>query len=675
MATSRSLMTSVSYLNPVYSRNFPDPSVLKYCGEYWAYCTGFWHDNRCFGILHSRDLVHWRELAGAMEPLPDGWPEYWAPEVTYDNGRFYMYYSVGNEEHMQIRVAVAEDPAGPFIDSGRRLTQEDFAIDAHVFVDDDGTRYLFYATDFLEHSHIGTGTVYDRLLDAWTLAGQPRPVTRARYDWQVYDPQRAEKGGVRWHTVEGPFVLKHKDRYYQMFSGGNWKNVTYGVSFATSDSLATPDEWLQECDGERVLPILRTLPGQVIGPGHNSAVRGPDNLQLFCIYHRWSQDNNGRLLSIDRLDWVGESMIVLGPSTTPQPAPLLPTFADFFDADQAGELAPGWRCVSGQWEVQDGAMVQQSRDATAEVRCAVNAPSFVNEVSLRALHPAVAHYGNTAAFGVSLQGDQETVLRFVLNPGRSQAVVSWQAADRWLEQQVALPQGFVPDAYHLLRLEVDGTHVKIALDNVAARWQGSLGVQPSSISLLTQDIPAAFAGFALTVGWQDLFMQQGVAPAEIGWHTRNAEGDWQINDQQLWHTNLQGQHAVIVKGPLLGSYELVLNARLDRALPGGCYGFYPALCHDGYGALLTVERSEAGWALLWHGTAGRHAFPLPTDFDPSVYQQFRFRKQNGRLMVQYAAQVLGEIEVPHVETQVGLYVHQALAAFDMVRVTAIQEAI
>ena len=256
-----------------------------------------------------------------MDPLPGDATCYWAPEVIYDNGQFLLYYSAGNEERMRIRVAVADHPAGPFLDSGRTLTTEDFAIDAHVFEDDDGTRYLFYATDFLTHSHIGTGTVVDRMLDPFTLEGRPRAVTRPRFDWQVYDPNRIEKGGVRWHTVEGPFVLKHKGLYYQMFSGGNWKNVTYGVSYAVSDSLLKGDEWLQACDGERVLPILRTLPGSVIGPGHNSVVRGPDNRQLFCVYHRWADGGTSRVLSVDRLDWAGERMLVLGPSTTTQPLP------------------------------------------------------------------------------------------------------------------------------------------------------------------------------------------------------------------------------------------------------------------------------------------------------------------------------------------------------------------
>ena len=58
-------------------------------------------------------------------------------------------------------VAVSKRPDGGFVDAGKRLTFEEFAIDAHVFIDDDGSRYMFYATDFLEHTHIGTGTVVE----------------------------------------------------------------------------------------------------------------------------------------------------------------------------------------------------------------------------------------------------------------------------------------------------------------------------------------------------------------------------------------------------------------------------------------------------------------------------------------------------------------------------------
>ncbi len=183
------------YLNPVYGHDFPDPFVLKYLGHYWAYATGFVADGRVFPILHSSDLIHWQASGGAMAPLPGHHPCYWAPEVIYDNGRFYLYYSVGDEATMHIRVAVAEHPAGPFVDSGQQLTHEPFAIDAHVFQDDDGRRFLFYATDFLDHSHVGTGTVCDEMVDAYTLAGNPRPSAAPVTNGRCTIPNARKKGG------------------------------------------------------------------------------------------------------------------------------------------------------------------------------------------------------------------------------------------------------------------------------------------------------------------------------------------------------------------------------------------------------------------------------------------------------------------------------------------------
>src|SRR5262249_48345199 len=147
--------------------------------------------------------------------------------------------------------------------------------------------------------------------------------------WQVFDPHRAEKGGVRWHTVEGPFVLKHKGRYFQMYSGGNWKNVTYGVSYGATDDIRAEREWTQvEHTASRLL-LLRTIPGVVIGPGHNSVIRGPDNRQLFCVYHRWAPDGSARVLALDRQEFVGARLEVLGPTTAPQPAPLSATIEGF----------------------------------------------------------------------------------------------------------------------------------------------------------------------------------------------------------------------------------------------------------------------------------------------------------------------------------------------------------
>ncbi len=86
----------------------------------------------------------------------------------------------------------------------------------------------------------------------------------------------------------------------------------YCWPFAISESLERPEEWAQMADGAAVLPIPRTIPGRVVGPGHNSVVRGSNNHELLCVYHRWADDGSGRQMAVDRLDWAGERMVVLG---------------------------------------------------------------------------------------------------------------------------------------------------------------------------------------------------------------------------------------------------------------------------------------------------------------------------------------------------------------------------
>jgi GH43 family beta-xylosidase len=597
-------MMSATYRNPVWPHSFPDPFVLKHRGEYWAYCTGFWHDGRCFGILRSRDLVSWEPQAGAMQPLPGDHPCYWAPEVTYDvgDGRFYLYYSVGNEERMEIRAAVADHPAGPFADSGRRLTSEPFAIDAHVFAAADGTRWLFYATDFLEHSHIGTGTVRDRLLDPFTLAGDPRPVTLPRHDWHLYHPRRPEKGNVRWHTVEGPFVLERKGVLYQMLSGGNWQNPTYGVSYATARDVADPAEWAQAADGERVLPILRTVrgpAGDVIGPGHNSVVRGPDNRELFCVYHRWSDGESARVMAIDRLDWAGERMLILGPTTTPQPAPSRPAAADL--ADPAVLLPTG-------------------------------SPSFLVEVSVR----------TEGGAGFSLRGADGSPFQVPL-------------------------QSLHPVAFHLLRLEVDGVRASLAVDG-APRWRGRLPRPAAAVALAAERTAAEFSGFALTLGWEELFLEDGDA-AGLGWEV--AGGEARVSGGRL--RLLPGAGIVrIARGPAFAHSTLTVNARLDEETESsvGGYRIFPA---GEEGSQVALERPSGRWVLAVRDREGSRVLPLPEAYDPRIDQQLRFRRDGEKIDIAWEGLALGSAAAPAGSSShagIALEAEGAAVSFEAVRLTA-----
>jgi GH43 family beta-xylosidase len=652
------LRSAETYTNPVYDRDFPDPFVLKYCGQYWAYCTGVQADGRAFGVMRSRNLTDWQPLGGAMEVLPGGHTCYWAPEVSYYNGRFYMYYSVGNEDTMQLRVAVAEHPAGPFVDSGHVLTEQPFAIDAHVFTDEDGTRYLFYATDFLEHSHIGTGTVVDRLLDPFQPEGKPRPITRARYDWQVYDPQRVSKGGVRWHTIEGPFVLKRKGRYYQMFSGGNWQNPSYGVSYALSNDLLNPDEWRQVADGELVLPILRTIPGEVVGPGHNSAVRSPDNRELFCVYHRWAADGSGRILALDRQDWAGERMLILGATTTPQPAPNLPAIRNFDDA---------WQPIAGDWRVTDALSARLGAyqiGERAEVRFATQNPYFLAHLNLRTL----PELGETGGYGISLYGAAGALLYFRLEARQAEPELTSSYSGAVLN----IPPGedFNRAVFHLLQLEVNGTQVSFRLDEGKARTF-RLPTPPIGFAVITEGGALELSGFEFTPGWEELFYAPGggelpLAAVTNGWQV---DGNWLVTDGEL--TNTTPEKSRLAKTALFANYQLVINVRLSEltARDGG-YGFYPLWqSAENPGAIFRLDKGNDGWRILQNGQLFA---TLPPAFDPTVHQQFRFRKERGQLTLRWEQHFLGELSgVTQAATAIGLEVEGARAAFEMVRVTAL----
>lgn len=668
---------NVAYLNPVSKHPFADPFVLKYCGEYWAYSTGFWSDGHCFGILHSRDLVDWEEIGSAMAPLPGGHTCYWAPEVSYDNGRFLMYYSVGNEERMQIRVAVADGPAGPFVDRGCQLTTEEFAIDPHVFVDEDGAKYLFYATDFLSHTHIGTGIVMDRMIDWFSLAGKPRPITRARYAWQVYDPQRTSKGGARWHTVEGPSVLKRKGRYYQMFSGGNWQNISYGVSYAFSDDLAATEEWQQVSDGSKVLPILRTLPGKVVGPGHNSVVRGPDNQQWFCVYHRWADDGSARLMCIDPLDWAGQEMIVLGPSFAPQPAPNEPTLKGFSFTSPQQKLGDQWDCVSGDWEARDGEALQNALHTDAEARARIVASSFIAEASIRCLTLT----NENAGIGISVQAMSETLIQVLLLPGQNCLRFSVRSRE---DEQLNLPPNFDPQAFQLFRIEITGLTARVQIDQGSLRWEGHLAEAAQTIGLVTRHASAAFVGFAFTAGWEDSFMGGNSNLQDLGWRVES--GAWAMTGGNLQQQNPLADALIVKELPLRESvvaYEFVINARFVKVGgPKACYGiclikggnvqqnenkkltFQPALS-------LTVQEMDNQWTFVAEAGGSARSFTLPDDFDPHKSQQFRFRQEGTMLKFNLASQPLGEVECELGLSLLGLVSRHAAVSFDMVRVTAL----
>jgi arabinan endo-1,5-alpha-L-arabinosidase len=320
-----------TYTNPVYAGSMPDPFVLRHRGVYYAFGTTGGErksDGRIFTVLRSADLVDWREAGGALTPpTADTDYQYWAPEVAYHRGTFFLYYAMGGkeEERFELRVATSARPQGPYKDAGVQLldcADNRFTIDAHPFRDADGQWYLFYARNFPDTeggAFPGTAVVVDKLIGMTKLAGQCRVVVRARYPWTLYEANRRMNVYGKtfdWHTIEGPFVRRHAGRYYCFYSGSNYQTANYGVDYVVADNVTGP------YGGQGSEPrVLKGVPGKVRGPGHHSIVTGPDGKADYIVYHACDEALTVRQLCVDKLAWTNDGPRCTGPTYTPQPMP------------------------------------------------------------------------------------------------------------------------------------------------------------------------------------------------------------------------------------------------------------------------------------------------------------------------------------------------------------------
>lgn len=295
---------------PAVPDYFADPFVVRAPdGTYAAYGTqpDGGSADRVFAVLLSEDLTSWRPAGYALQRLsPDMGDQYWAPEVCWRDGCWWMYYSVGHGiDGHHLRVARSSEMTGPFVDVGVNLTSaESFAIDPHPFQREDGQWYLYYARDVVDGERPGTHLAVGRLDHPTTLT-DVRPALAPNADWQIYERDRHMYGSIQdWHTLEGPSVVHREGRYWMTFSGGAWTGPGYAVSWATAPHPLGP--WAHApADSPALLATGPTL----IGPGHNSLVVAPDGTDRIA-FHAWNADRSRRQMHLATIAFTGSGPVV-----------------------------------------------------------------------------------------------------------------------------------------------------------------------------------------------------------------------------------------------------------------------------------------------------------------------------------------------------------------------------
>jgi len=160
------LTTSIS---PRILSGYGDPAVLKTDDGYTLVATSNDAPD-AFPILHSNDLEHWQHRGFVFpEGYQPAWTakgrhvaDFWAPEMVKVGDEYWLCFTARQASNaLAIGLAKSRSPEGPWTDIGRPLltgkpvntTGMDTGalsggvIDAHIFIDADGNRYLLWKDD------------------------------------------------------------------------------------------------------------------------------------------------------------------------------------------------------------------------------------------------------------------------------------------------------------------------------------------------------------------------------------------------------------------------------------------------------------------------------------------------------------------------------------------------
>lgn len=297
-----------------------DPFAFKDAnGIYYCYVTG-----KGFPAFISRDLVKWAK--SSSNPFPSSgykWAtaNFWAPEVVKVGNIYYMHYTgKGADNIMSIGLAQSTSALGPFTDVSDKpfySMKNKSIIDSHIFFDDDGKAYLFFAKDM--STNYVPGSTTKKRSEIWGIEIKPDLTDTIGPAKQLFYPsQNWENPNNNDAWNEAPTMIKRNGLYYLMYSA-NCYCGNYSVGYAISRSPLGP--WTKYSGN----PILKGVTDYVSGTGHNSVVMSPDGTEMICVYHSHIDlvvKGGNRKINIDRMGFTDAGvMYVDGPTYTPQSYP------------------------------------------------------------------------------------------------------------------------------------------------------------------------------------------------------------------------------------------------------------------------------------------------------------------------------------------------------------------
>lgn len=393
------------YENPIRAGMFPDPSIVRVGEDYYMVNSSFIYFP-CIPISHSRDLIHWEMIGHAitnpawsyLEGL-EGGRGYWAPDISYNEGRFYItatYRLNDGGDVLRKQIVVSSDkPEGPYTKPA--FIDED-GIDPSIFTDEDGRRYMLLnrGARIFEISKDGTKKLSEPIL-------------------LYYGDQK--------RAPEGPHLIK-KDGWYYLFLAEGGTGRGHRISVARSKTLFGNYE---SCPYNPIM-TQTDMDKRLQCCGHGKPVMTQNN-EWYMVYlcNRYIDSKYGilgRETALDPITWTPDGWPIVnqlkGPSVLQKKPDLKEKVFNNVNMDSfdSGELNKEWMTIrtlkEGGISLKDGYLcLRGSRfemnDIRAENLCLRRQKHFSFETTVKVKLPRLQEEQNT---GIICYYDENTYLKY-----------------------------------------------------------------------------------------------------------------------------------------------------------------------------------------------------------------------------------------------------------------------
>lgn len=261
------------YTNPIFSGDYPDPSILRDGDDFYLVHSSFEYYPGLL-IWHSKDLINWEPVTHALHKNVGS---VYAPDLVKYKNKFYIYFPANGTNY----VVTADSINGKWSDP---IDLKIGNIDPGHIADEDGKRYLFFSNGgFVPLSDDGLSIAGDL---KGSYNGWPIPK-----DWSI-----------ECFCLESPKLIKRGEYYYITVAEGGTAGPATGHMVISSRSKSLSGPW----ENSPYNPIIRTTKQleKWKSKGHATIIDDAKG-NWWMVFHAYEDGfyNKGRQTMLLPIEW------------------------------------------------------------------------------------------------------------------------------------------------------------------------------------------------------------------------------------------------------------------------------------------------------------------------------------------------------------------------------------